>query len=124
MAVRSVAINMAVIEQAITPMVEEFTPTEGATITLANTPQSRTVLLNAAGPLNTVYLNVPANALSQKGQLIDIQTTYAIANLVIDQIGGGATLRGFPDPAELQAGDSVPLKRLPASNTWKASFKS
>lgn len=100
---------------AITDVMQAATPAPpvaGGTVAIANTGMMGLTVINPAGTLATLTVNLPADATSKIGQIERIAFLRAITLLTI---GGATTILGAPASAAL--GDNIGFQKV-AANQW------
>lgn len=87
-------------------------PASGGTINITNTGMVGLTVINPAGTLATLTVNLPPDATSKVGQIERIAFLRAITALTI---GGATTILGAPASALL--GDNIGFQKV-AANQW------
>lgn len=87
-------------------------PVAGGTVAIVNTGMMGLTVINPAGTLATLTVNLPADASSKIGQIERICFLRAITLLTI---AGATTILGAPASAAL--GDNIGFQKV-ASNQW------
>lgn len=86
-------------------------PTSGATVVVADNGNDVVLMLNPAGPLNSVTIALP-----QTGSNLQILRIISMQDILSTQFTGGTVLNG---PSEMLANQSVSIQRINSStNTW------
>lgn len=99
---------------AITPpaeTVQNVAPASGATVQMDNDARNGLLLLNPAGLLAALSVNVPDDASSRIGQE---RRVYAGKGVTLLTVAGGTILNA---PVSLALGDGFTLVKV-AANTW------
>lgn len=89
-------------------------PTDGSTVTMAQNSRDMTLVLQGPAPLNALTLALPANGVSQIGQICRVITIVAIDALTVT----GATNIINPPP-QLFDGDNYAFQKI-EDDTWIA----
>lgn len=108
MVFRSGGLAASDVMQSLTPT----PPLSGGTVTITNTGMSGLTVINPAGTLATLTVNLPADATSKIGQIERIAFLRAITLLTV---GGATTILGAPAAAAL--GDNIGFQKV-AANQW------
>lgn len=88
-------------------------PTNGATVVVADNGNDVVLMLNPAGPLNLVAIALPQN-----GSNLQILRIISMQDILDTQFTGGTVLNG---PSEMLANQSVSIQRINSNtNKWVA----
>lgn len=90
-------------------------PLTGATVAALANNLDQTLYITPAGTIAALTVNMPADAVSQIGQQVQVTTSQIITTLTLGQTGGGATILG--NVTTLAAGATIILTKQ-AANTW------
>lgn len=94
------------------PVSQNVTPTNGQTINVTPTSSDVNLWLSPAGTLATLTITLPADNVSQIGQMVRIGTSQVVTLLTIN---GATTI--FNAPGNLAIGDNFTIEKV-AANTW------
>lgn len=87
-------------------------PVAGGTVTITNTGMNGLTVINPAGTLATLTVNLPSDSTSRIGQIERIAFLRAVTALTI---GGATTILNAPASALL--GDNIGFQKV-AANQW------
>ena len=105
---RSGGLAPSAVMQAPAPVV----PVSGGTVQSTNTAMMGLTVINPAGTLASLTVNLPADGASAIGQVERFAFLKAITALTI---GGATTILGAPSSAVI--GDNIGFQKV-AANTW------
>lgn len=89
-------------------------PIAGGTVAITNTGMNGLTVVNPAGVLATLTVNLPADSVSKIGQIERIAFLKAITLLTLGVTGGGSILNAITSAA---LNDNVGYQKV-AANTW------
>lgn len=97
---------------SIASTVQSASPTSGQTVTMEQGGNNTTLWLTPAGPLASLTVSLPGEAVSWMGQLCSVGTSQPITDLTVNN---ATTI--FNNVTTLSAGDLYAFKKV-APNTW------
>ncbi len=102
MSLKGLALSIAQVISATTPLLVSASPTTGQTVTLPDTAQDMIVYLTPAGALLALTLALPSDAVTIIGQTIRVFSTSAVTTVTLSNtvpvlsaivLNGGYTLQ-------------------------------
>ena len=96
------------------PVTQVFTPTDGATIPMAQNGTSTWLLIKPQGAIPSLNISFPSSEVAVDGQLVECSITYAVTTLAITS--AGLTVSGAP--TTIGNDGYFRMKFNAASNTW------
>lgn len=98
---------------AVSPprQIQTFTPTSGQTLEMGQNPRDMTLVILGSAPLASLTVALPAEAVSQIGQIVRVAATVAIDEFTLSN---GSVLNA---PAQLFDGDAIALQKI-EETTW------
>jgi hypothetical protein len=96
------------------PITQVFTPSDGATIPMAQNGTNAWLLLKPTGALTTLNISLPSSSFAVDGQVVECSITSQVTAVAITS--AGATVKGAP--TVLSSDDYFRLKYNAESLTW------
>lgn len=94
------------------PINQNASPTTGQTVSITATDRDVNLWLSPAGTIAAVTITLPADGVSQIGQVVRIGSSQIVTLVTIN---GATTI--FNSPGNLAVGDNFSIEKV-AANTW------